>query len=113
ARPDAAVGRGERHAQAGRVQILARRARPGRGRDPGEDVELLRLSRQARPRGRLMRLFDLDGRIALVTGSTKGIGRGVAEVLCAQGAVVGVSSRSAQDCDAVARELSATYGEGR
>jgi NAD(P)-dependent dehydrogenase (short-subunit alcohol dehydrogenase family) len=60
-----------------------------------------------------MRLFDLDGQIALVTGSTKGIGRGIAEVLCAQGAVVGVSSRSAEDCDSVARELNATYGAGR
>jgi NAD(P)-dependent dehydrogenase (short-subunit alcohol dehydrogenase family) len=60
-----------------------------------------------------MRLFDLTGQVALVTGSTKGIGRGVAEVLCAQGAIVGVSSRSAEDCERVAQELSATYGEGR
>lgn len=60
-----------------------------------------------------MRLFDLDGQIALVTGSTKGIGRGVVEVLCAQGAIVGVSSRSAEDCETVARALNATYGEGR
>jgi NAD(P)-dependent dehydrogenase (short-subunit alcohol dehydrogenase family) len=60
-----------------------------------------------------MRLFDLDGQVALVTGSTKGIGRGVAEVLCAQGAIVGVSSRSAGDCESVARELNAAYGDGR
>jgi NAD(P)-dependent dehydrogenase (short-subunit alcohol dehydrogenase family) len=59
-----------------------------------------------------MRLFDLEGEVALVTGSTKGIGRGVAEVLCAQGAIVGVSSRHAQDCERVARELNDTYGEG-
>ena len=60
-----------------------------------------------------MRLFDLDGQVALVTGSTKGIGRGIAEVLCAQGATVGVSSRSLADCQSVAQELNDTYGAGR
>lgn len=58
-------------------------------------------------------LFDLHGQIALVTGSTKGIGRGITEVLCAQGAIVGVSSRNAADCDTAVRELNAIYGEGR
>jgi NAD(P)-dependent dehydrogenase (short-subunit alcohol dehydrogenase family) len=61
----------------------------------------------------MMNLFDLNGRVALVTGSTKGIGRGIAEVLCAQGAIVGISSRSAEDCEQVALELNKTYGGGR
>lgn len=60
-----------------------------------------------------MRMFDLDGQVALVTGSTKGIGRGIAEVLCAQGAIVGVSSRNAAECESVAQELNDTYGAAR
>lgn len=58
-------------------------------------------------------LFDLDGQIALVTGSTRGIGRGIAEVLCAQGAIVGISSRSEADCRQTVREIDAVYGAGR
>ena len=60
-----------------------------------------------------MNLFDLTGKVAIVTGSTKGIGRGIAEVLCSQGATVAVSSRNAGDCETTARELCQQYGAGR
>ena len=55
-------------------------------------------------------LFDLTGRVAIVTGSTKGIGRAMVEGLAAAGASVVVSSRKQDLCDAVAAEIAASTG---
>ena len=59
-----------------------------------------------------MNLFDLTGKVAIVTGSTRGIGRAAIEALAEHGAKVVVSSRKQDACDEVAAALNATFGEG-
>ncbi|MDR3098845.1 MAG: SDR family oxidoreductase [Paraburkholderia sp.] len=55
-------------------------------------------------------LFDLSGRIALVTGASRGIGEAIARLLAGQGAHVIVSSRKLEDCEAVAASIRANGG---
>ena len=58
-------------------------------------------------------LFDLSGKVAIVTGSSRGIGRAVAEGLAEHGARVVISSRKQDACDAVATAINEQHGEGR
>jgi NAD(P)-dependent dehydrogenase (short-subunit alcohol dehydrogenase family) len=55
-------------------------------------------------------LFDLTGKVVIVTGSTKGIGRAMAEGLASAGASVVVSSRKQDLCDQVAKEIADATG---
>src|SRR5215468_400938 len=62
-------------------------------------------------RERLRRLFDLTGRVVVVTGGTRGIGRALAEGYVAAGARVVVASRKPEACEETARHLRAMGGE--
>ncbi|VAW16245.1 5-keto-D-gluconate 5-reductase [hydrothermal vent metagenome] len=58
-------------------------------------------------------LFDLGGRLALVTGSSKGIGHAIARGLLGAGASVILNARNADTVDAARRELEQEFGEAR
>ena len=57
-------------------------------------------------------LFDLTGKTAIITGSSRGIGKAIAEQMAAHGAKVVISSRKADACEQVAATINAEYGIG-
>ncbi|MEP7248037.1 MAG: SDR family oxidoreductase [Gammaproteobacteria bacterium] len=60
-----------------------------------------------------MSMFDLTGKVAVITGSSRGIGRAIAKAMALQGAQVVISSRKADACAAVAAEINAECGAER
>jgi NAD(P)-dependent dehydrogenase (short-subunit alcohol dehydrogenase family) len=56
-------------------------------------------------------LFDLSGRVALITGASRGIGEATARLLAEQGAHVVISSRKQEDLDQVAASIEAAGGK--
>lgn len=58
-----------------------------------------------------MSLFDMSGKVAVITGSSRGIGRAIAERMAEQGAKVVISSRKQQACDEVAKAINDKAGK--
>ncbi|KCZ89402.1 SDR family NAD(P)-dependent oxidoreductase [Hyphomonas johnsonii] len=59
-----------------------------------------------------MSLFDLTGKSAIITGSSRGIGRAIAEAMADQGAKVTISSRKPGPCQDVAAGINEKHGDG-
>ena len=59
-----------------------------------------------------MNLFDMTGKVVIITGSSKGIGKAIAEQMALHGAGVVVSSRKAAVCDEVAAEINELVKDG-
>lgn len=56
-------------------------------------------------------VFDLTGKVAVITGASKGIGEAIARIFAAYGAKVVISSRKQADLDELAKEITAEGGE--
>ncbi len=59
-----------------------------------------------------MSLFDLTGKSAIITGSSRGIGKAIAEAMAEQGARVVISSRKPEPCEDVAKSINDKHGDG-
>jgi NAD(P)-dependent dehydrogenase (short-subunit alcohol dehydrogenase family) len=59
------------------------------------------------------RLFDLTGKVAIVTGSSRGIGLAIAAAMAEHGCKVVISSRKQDACDEVAHAICAQHGDER
>ena len=59
-----------------------------------------------------MSLFDMTGKVVVITGSSRGIGKAIAQEMAVHGAKVVISSRKQDACDAVAAALNAKHGAG-
>ena len=58
-----------------------------------------------------MTKYDLNGKVAIITGSTRGIGNAIAKLMAENGAAVVITGRKQEACDKVAEEIIAAGGQ--
>src|SRR5690606_23751447 len=88
----------------------ADRRRPDRGAPAHHRTPRAQEVRAPSPGVGSMTAGELTGKVALVTGATRGLGRAIADALAEAGATVIVSSRKAEACEEVAREITEATG---
>src|SRR5258705_2641306 len=71
-----------------------------------------RMRRRAIVRDERMTFCGLSGRVPVITGSKRGIGRAMAERMAEDGAKVVISSRKQDVCDQVSKEVNDRFGKG-
>jgi NAD(P)-dependent dehydrogenase (short-subunit alcohol dehydrogenase family) len=71
-----------------------------------------RIAKRRNREGVEMSLFDMTGKVAVITGSSRGIGKAIAEEMAVHGAKVVISSRKADACDLVTNAINAKHGAG-
>src|SRR5690606_20001223 len=86
-----------------------RRGRPGQSSD--RSARGVPRAQRSMTRAQEDNMFDLTGKVALITGSSRGIGKAIAEAMARQGARVVISSRKAEACARVAAAIVADGGE--
>src|SRR3979411_1776830 len=75
-------------------------------------MESRRIRRRIKSGRERMTLFDMSGKVAVIPGSSRGIGRAIAERMAEHGAKVVISSRKQQVCDSVTKEINEKFGKG-